>query len=790
MADVRLKHTGAVIDAQIDRVLSGAVVTENTDSEVTPDGVKPVSGKAVAKELAKRDATIAGLQSSVEEKAEAADVRKETIRLQSQINNVKPIEIVGDVTNAPDEEDITTDANNLLKLKDRPFGKGLGYKILRADKTFAEQVADPYTIYEVRYDFDLGGNDFGMPTHCSLLFNGGKLSNGTIIGDSTSISAKRYHIFDNVAIEGSWAVEYVYSEWFGLDKSGNTDISEPLRGAIALAEQGTFIISSGVYLLSSELVHTARRVHIIGDNATIKRYGDSARWKIENAEDTDACTCSISGLTFDGQGYKKGVLYLLGFGDIEIGHCKFINSGQYTDADSYMADGLYIQFANKVLVHNCTFDNCKRDGLYCGCAKYLYVDSSVISRCQRFAVVNDGSQGDRAVLLSNYTNNEIDDCDGGLHAENKVEDGYEGVLYASGNVLKNLGKGGGSYLSAIVSGNKLHAQIVNNTIINFNTDGHSQRAIGFSNPLSIKVSGNAFTNVNTAIVYSGDTIRPSSIDISGNIFTAIKGTAIRLYDGKTSNTIISNNTISIDDGVAISLNLCSTAQIVGNVMRSTINSGTSSIKGIEVIMTPTITIAQNICSGIFERCLGVWTDSSKTAIAYNYIRMYTVKNNTFENNVLFDVPFEMESQKLRLISPSDSYKPKSIESFAYTTSDICNSGVLKLRYSASGWFARYEIASGLFSKAPIDAPRGTLYYCTDLPNRAGSNGQLLIATGNYSLRAPDGAFYTSSITTKYQGTTAERPANTTAGFCFFDTTLGKPIWKSSKGWVDATGTVV
>lgn len=51
MADVRLKHTGAVIDAQIDRVLSGAVVTENTASEVTSDGVKPVSGAAVSKAI-------------------------------------------------------------------------------------------------------------------------------------------------------------------------------------------------------------------------------------------------------------------------------------------------------------------------------------------------------------------------------------------------------------------------------------------------------------------------------------------------------------------------------------------------------------------------------------------------------------------------------------------------------------------------------------------------------------------------------------------------------------------
>lgn len=53
MTDVQLKHSAATIDAQIDRVLSGAVVTENTDSEVTSDGVKPVSGAAVNSAISK-----------------------------------------------------------------------------------------------------------------------------------------------------------------------------------------------------------------------------------------------------------------------------------------------------------------------------------------------------------------------------------------------------------------------------------------------------------------------------------------------------------------------------------------------------------------------------------------------------------------------------------------------------------------------------------------------------------------------------------------------------------------
>lgn len=213
MDKYNFKHTGAVIDQQIDRVIDGSVVVDNTLSEVKEDSPKPVSGGAVAKELAVRDTAIAGLQSSVSGKADNAEFHKESIRLQSQIDNVKPIEIVGDVTNAPDEEDITTDGNNLLKIKDRPFGKGLGYKILRTDKTFAEQVTDPYTIYEVRYDFDLNEQEVVIPEGCILDFQGGSLSNGTLSGDF-SINSGDVKIFTNVRFKGACVNRRFRTDWF------------------------------------------------------------------------------------------------------------------------------------------------------------------------------------------------------------------------------------------------------------------------------------------------------------------------------------------------------------------------------------------------------------------------------------------------------------------------------------------------------------------------------------------------------------------------------------------------
>ena len=81
----------------------------------------------------------------------------------------------------PNNEDITIDSNNRLKFADRPTAVNqMGYVILRKNKTFAEQVTQDNTIYEIRYDFDLNGGSVTIPAGCVLQFNGGSIINGTL----------------------------------------------------------------------------------------------------------------------------------------------------------------------------------------------------------------------------------------------------------------------------------------------------------------------------------------------------------------------------------------------------------------------------------------------------------------------------------------------------------------------------------------------------------------------------------------------------------------------------------
>lgn len=124
--------------------------------------------------------------------------------VKQQIEKYKPIVVNGDVTNAPDEEDITSDENDLLKLKDRNSLYGKGYVILRRDKTFAEQVVHPNTIYEVRYDFDLDGASVTIPRNCMFKYMGGQIKNGTLITDDTVLDVLPSVIFSNIVKQGTW----------------------------------------------------------------------------------------------------------------------------------------------------------------------------------------------------------------------------------------------------------------------------------------------------------------------------------------------------------------------------------------------------------------------------------------------------------------------------------------------------------------------------------------------------------------------------------------------------------
>lgn len=156
--------------------------------------------------------------------------------IRDQVNNYKPIVIEGNVTNAADEEDITSE-NGLLKLKNRSALNGMGYIILRKNKSFAEQVTKENTIYEIRYDFTLNEN-ITIPANCVLKFNGGSISGAYIItGNNTSIVAERVKIISlDTILDGTWVpMDWAYPEQFGATGDGITNDTRAFKNCLVLS---------------------------------------------------------------------------------------------------------------------------------------------------------------------------------------------------------------------------------------------------------------------------------------------------------------------------------------------------------------------------------------------------------------------------------------------------------------------------------------------------------------------------------------------------------------------------
>ncbi|MEE1347646.1 MAG: hypothetical protein U0K36_07175, partial [Bacteroidales bacterium] len=183
-------------------------------------------------------------------------VTSKLTELESHINNYKPIVINGNVTNAADEEDITSEGN-LLKLKNRLALNGMGYVILRKNKSFASQVTQSNTIYEIRYDIDLGGAAHEIPDNCVLRFAGGSLSNGNLVFNKTHLDGNVK--IDNILPSGSIANYEVRASWFGVS-SQKDDNHAVLQSLVNMVD---CLIIEDIYKISKSLT-ISRKVSLRG----------------------------------------------------------------------------------------------------------------------------------------------------------------------------------------------------------------------------------------------------------------------------------------------------------------------------------------------------------------------------------------------------------------------------------------------------------------------------------------------------------------------------------------------
>lgn len=146
-----------------------------------------------------------------------------------------------------DEDDLTIDAGK-AKFTDREYiessNSGMGYKILRrkiqgdiVNILTQEDFDSENTIYEIRYKFDLNHCVLTIPKGCTLQFDGGTISNGSLFGNFTKIIADSSTVIfgQQIHIEGSWDIADIYDEWFWFDTDPSYISNDTIKNILALS---------------------------------------------------------------------------------------------------------------------------------------------------------------------------------------------------------------------------------------------------------------------------------------------------------------------------------------------------------------------------------------------------------------------------------------------------------------------------------------------------------------------------------------------------------------------------
>ena len=216
-------------------------------------------------------------------------------------------------------EDINQDAEGKLQFAPRAYNSSqpnvLGYKIIRNDATFAEQVTNTNTIYEIRYDFDLA-SAFAMPAECVLRFVGGSISGAgtltfadTVVEGDAKITCGIAGTIDGVVNIG----------WFGLKNNDSTFDNGAVINKVAAVFKKIYLPVGTYYITTPILLQNMEQLLF-----------DGLIWYKGTTDDTAAVTLQGSNGTFIFKGrisgYQNTAINYAGFGattirGLEIQNC-------------------------------------------------------------------------------------------------------------------------------------------------------------------------------------------------------------------------------------------------------------------------------------------------------------------------------------------------------------------------------------------------------------------------------------------------------------------------------------
>ena len=259
--------------------------------------------------------------------------------------------------------------------------------------SIADQFNQEGTRFLIRQNLDLRGDTLEMPEHCELLFRGGAIDNGVIVGKHTRISARQKKIFgDSLKLAGTWDVQESHPEWFGAKGDGLSDDTYSIRQAMrapfnccVVFQRKTHIVNvtAGTDNDTQRIIFGVCKAPEMKGNGTIIRLGDNDNCNLYSFKGFGAMfsvysldSFRVSGITFDfnygnnpiyqTQGVRQSIqentqqnaFQFRRVRKVTIDHCTFIghsgtNCIDYNDARYDEGDKTF-----EVTISNCQFLQC------------------------------------------------------------------------------------------------------------------------------------------------------------------------------------------------------------------------------------------------------------------------------------------------------------------------------------------------------------------------------------------------------------------------------------------------
>ena len=692
---------------------------------------------------------------------------------------------------------------------DRPYDpekpNEMGRKVLSSDKTFAQQVTDANTIYEIRYDFDFGNTTVNMPANCILHFNGGSIHNGTLNGNGTLLENCGVKSM-GCSLTGTFVNDVIYASW--LKASSASALTTLVTSIFNLTEVVTLFVDIDITLHSGTTA-SVKRVVIDGEytitnccafnvddyvyikNVTINRNVERMLITHIGTANTSS-SVTIDKVTFDGKNICKGLFEVMTSGS---------------------ADSL------RISVTNCELYNFTHYGIKCykDCTaniKFNYLHDFGNSTANNNVLgISLGYQDTYHSVNSTISNNTIENILCPYAAGNDLREAHGILVYGSNNE---------------VSYNRVTNMYSNGESDNAGTDTEGIYLKGDYNTISYNSLIDA---VGEDVEVSGTTYAcDGAITLKNSKRSYIQNNFVQTKRGKAivadvEYCVISNNTIISKADSNYGMYVYSGSLRYGNIVKDNYLECADRTTGIDTIACFLYKMENIVFSGNELRYYPTALYGSSTGATAKYegnkfvfggvhyenegmagsgkphVQIYTPNNGDTVTHQFIGNTFEYEDLHMgyyaRLIngekSSSQLKQNKTIFKgntfvfkFTSNTYEIFNFMANVGEVVDNTFIYNSSKITTLFKDMQYGIVTGNRF---DIPSNK-SIATVLETNSSHDIAGQSGAQYDNNrVNVLRSGATTNRPTSDDimSGFQYFDTTLGKPIWWNGTAWIDSTG---